>query len=203
MRAEGRPGHESYHDENTTRPFLHLPRTVVMTGMMGVGKSVVGRQLAARLQVPFVDADSAMEAMTGCSLATFFARYGEKAFRESEHQMMAHLLAGPVCVLSSGGGAFMDPRNRAVIKAQAAVSVWLKANLEILVSRTAGSIHRPLLLQGNNPRTVLARLLEERSPVYATADVIVESTDGPCEKIVEHVAAALAYHFDVSAESAS
>ncbi len=184
------------HGEETTRLLLHLPRTVVIIGMMGVGKTVIGQRLAARLHVPFFDSDAAVEALSGCTVCDFFALYGEKAFRERERQIVIHLLSQQICVISLGGGAFMDPQIRAVIKAQA-VSVWLKANLDILVSRTTGRMYspRPLLLQGN-PRTVLNFLLKERSPIYATADISIDSTDGSCERIVECVATALAKHFD-------
>ena len=199
MRTEDPP--QGYQEENTRRLFLHLPRTVVMIGMMGVGKTVIGQQLAAYLQVPFFDSDAAVEALFGCTVYDFFSRYGENAFRESERKIVANLLAGPVCVLASGGGAFMDPQTRAVIKAQA-VSVWLKASLDLLIYRTTKRIEntRPLLLQGN-PRTVLSRLLKERSPIYNTADIIIESQDDPCESIVERIATALTHHFDYSVEA--
>ena len=175
-----------------------------MIGMMGVGKTVIGQRLAACLKVPFFDTDSVVESVSGCTIWDFFVRYGEKAFREREREIVAHLLSGPVCVLSSGGGAFMNQQTRALIKAQA-VSVWLKASLDLLVRRTTGRMHtpRPLLRHGN-PRTVLFHLLKERSPIYVTADITIETDNGSCEQIVKRIATALTYHFDsVSVESAS
>ncbi len=202
MGTEGLP--RDCQEDDKTRLLLHLPRTVVMIGMMGVGKTVIGQRLAARFQVPFFDSDAAVEALSGCTVCDFFARYGEKAFREKERLIIFQLMNNNVCIISTGGGAFMDQQTRAMIRAQA-VSVWLKASLDLLVCRTTGrmSSPRPLLLQGN-PRTVLDRLLKERSPVYATADITIESTDGSCERTVECVATALADHFDsVSVKAAS
>lgn len=196
MRAEDKTRHEGNQDSGTASSKLYLPRTVVIVGLMGVGKSTIGRRLAIRLQVPFVDADAEIETAAGCTIAAFFAHYGEAAFRDGERRVMARLLAGPVCVLAAGGGAFMDPDIRAVIKAQA-VSVWLKAELDILVNRTAGRTHRPLL-QDNDPRAVLARLIVERYPVYAMADTTVESTNGPCEMMVTRVIRVLSHHFGLT-----
>jgi shikimate kinase len=167
-----------------------LPRTVVLVGLMGAGKSCVGRRLAARLGVPFVDADVEIETAAGCTVAEFFSRYGEPAFREGERKVMARLLEGPPCILAAGGGAFMDPDTRRLI-VEKGLSLWLRADLELLVKRTAGRDHRPLLRTGD-PREVLQRLIEVRYPVYAESDVIVDSVDMPPEVTVDAVYDALA-----------
>jgi len=164
-------------------------RTVVLVGAMGAGKSSVGRRLAKRLGLPFIDADDAIEEAVGCSIPEIFEIYGEEAFRDGERRVIARLLAGPPQVLATGGGAFMDPRTRAEIK-QYAVSVWLKAELETLVERTGRRDDRPLLKQGN-PREILKRLLAERNPVYAEADVTVDSGSDGLDETVERLLAAL------------
>ncbi|MBI4185364.1 MAG: 3-dehydroquinate synthase [Proteobacteria bacterium] len=173
-----------------------LDRSVVLVGLMGAGKSSVGRRLAQRLHVSFVDADAEIERAAGCSIEDIFARYGEQAFRDGERRVIARLLEGPVQVLATGGGAFLDPETRRRIK-EGAVSVWLKADLEVLVRRTSGRLDRPLLKAGN-PRQVLARLIEERYPVYAEADITIESVDESPEVTTSRVLAALARRVDGS-----
>ena len=162
-----------------------LRRPIVLVGLMGAGKSCVGRRLAARLGIPFVDADSEFEAAAGCSIADFFARYGEPAFREGERKVIARLMEGPLCVLATGGGAFCDPATRDRIK-QGAMSVWIRADLDLLVKRTSGRDHRPLLKTGD-PREILSRLMDARYPLYAQADIIVDTTDEPPEVTVAKV----------------
>ncbi|EKV26899.1 Shikimate kinase I [Caenispirillum salinarum AK4] len=152
---------------------LTLPRTVVLVGLMGAGKSVVGKRLAQRLHVPFIDADHEVEKAAGQSIADIFATLGEDAFREGERKVMARLLDGPVCVLAAGGGAFMCPETRRRVKRRG-ISVWLRADLDLLVRRTAGRGHRPLLNQGD-PRAKLESLMAQRYPVYETADVTVDA----------------------------
>lgn len=165
-------------------------RSVVLVGLMGAGKSKVGRLAASALGLPFVDADSEIEAAAGCSVADYFKQYGEAAFREGERKVMSRLLAGPACVIAAGGGAFIDETTRAEIKAHG-ISIWLKASLDVLVSRTKGRTHRPLLNQGN-PAEILARLIDQRYPVYALADITVESsTDSPevtCKTVLKALA---------------
>jgi shikimate kinase len=164
-------------------------RSIVLVGLMGSGKSSVGRRLAARLGMPFRDADDEIEAAAGCSVSEFFARHGEPAFREGERKVIARLLEGPPIVLATGGGAFMDAATRAVIR-QNAWSVWLRANLDTLVERTGRRRGRPLLEQGD-PRAVLSALMDARYPVYAEAEVVVESGEGPHEDVVEAIVRAL------------
>jgi len=162
--------------ENDASP--QVDRTIVLVGLMGAGKSCIGRRLAQKLELPFVDADSEIEQAAGCTVAEFFAKYGEPAFREGERRVMARLLAGPPTVLAAGGGAFIDDETRTLIRGSA-VSVWLRADLETLTARTRGRNHRPLLNNGD-PRDTLAKLIETRYPIYAEADIAVETgNDNP------------------------
>ncbi|MFO1058053.1 MAG: shikimate kinase [Dongiaceae bacterium] len=165
-------------------------RTIALVGLMGAGKSCIGRRLAARLELPFVDADREIEEAAGCSIPEIFARHGEQAFRDGERRVILRLLEGPPHVLATGGGAFMDPRTRASIR-EHAVSVWLRADLELLLRRVSRRTDRPLL-QVADPRGRLTQLMAERHPVYAEADVIVDSADGPAEVTLERVLAGLA-----------
>jgi shikimate kinase len=162
---------------------VRLPRTLVLVGLMGAGKTAIGRRLAARFGLPFIDADQEIEEAAGCSVADIFERYGEPAFRDVERRVIARLLHEPVHVLATGGGAFMDERTRALI-AERGISLWLRADLEVLLARTGRRSDRPLLRDGN-PRDILARLKTEREPIYARADVVVDSLDGPPEETVE------------------
>ncbi|MEO0622940.1 MAG: shikimate kinase [Pseudomonadota bacterium] len=150
-----------------------LKQTIVLIGLMGAGKSSVGLRLAQRLGVGFHDSDAEIEAAAGMRIAEIFERFGEPHFRDGERRVISRLLERPPMVLATGGGAFLNEETRALI-AKGAVSVWLKAELPVLVARTSGRTHRPLLNQGN-PEEVLAALIEARYPVYALADIAVES----------------------------
>ena len=161
------------------------PKTIVMVGLMGAGKSSVGRRVASRLGLPFYDADTEIEAAAGCSISDLFARYGEPAFRAGERRVMHRLLAGPRAVIATGGGAFIDAETRALI-AEQAISVWLRADLNLLTKRVSGRDHRPLL-KGGDPRAILSGLMEQRHPIYAEADVAVDSLDQPTEVTVTAV----------------
>ncbi|WP_050750826.1 shikimate kinase [Paramagnetospirillum magneticum] len=172
-----------------------IGRTIVLVGLMGAGKSCVGRRLAARLGLDFVDSDAEFEAASGSSISDYFARFGEAAFREGERKVIARLLDGPPVVLATGGGAFVDPTTRERIKA-AGTSVWIRADLELLLKRTVGRDHRPLLKQGD-PREILGRLMEARYPIYAEADIIVESTDEVPEATVIRVMEGLITYLDL------
>lgn len=169
---------------------LELDRPVVMVGMMGAGKSAIGRRLAHRLGLPFVDADAEIERAAGATIADIFEKHGEAAFRDGERRVIARLLDGPIGVLATGGGAFMDGETRARIKRRA-ISVWLKADLETLVERVSRRGHRPLLRNGD-PREVLTRLMAQRDPFYAEADITVETGHAPAAATVERVVEALA-----------
>ncbi len=161
--------------ESVALPEGAAGRSLVLIGLMGAGKTSIGRRLAARLGLPFRDTDTEIELAAGCSIAELFARYGEREFREGERRVVRRLLAGEPVVLATGGGAFMDPETRAAIRAEA-VSVWLRVRLPILLRRVSGRTHRPLLNDGN-PEDVLRRLMEQRGPVYGQADVIVDCGD--------------------------
>lgn len=165
-------------------------RTVALIGLMGAGKSCIGRRLAARLDLPFVDADREIEAAAGCAIPDIFARHGEQAFRDGERRVMQRLLQGPRHVLATGGGGFMDPATRQIIR-ERAISVWLRADVDLLLRRVQRRNDRPLL-QVADPRRRLEELVAERHPVYGEADVIVDSADGPPDVTVERVLAAIA-----------
>lgn len=164
-------------------------RSIVLVGLMGAGKSTVGRRLASVLRLPFHDADQEIETAAGCSISDFFERYGEPAFRDGERKVIARLLAGPRHVLATGGGAFMDPTTRALIKAQG-LSVWLRANIDLLMERVTKRPTRPLL-KNDDPRGTMERLMAERYPVYAEADITVDSNGGPHDTVVQQIVAQL------------
>jgi len=160
-------------------------RSLVLVGLMGAGKSTVGRRLGNALRLPFHDADQEIETAAGCSISDFFERYGEAAFRDGERKVIARLLAGPRHVLATGGGAFMDPTTRALIKKQG-LSIWLRADIGLLMERVNKRPTRPLL-QNGDPRATMERLMAERYPVYAEADVTVDSNGGPHDTVVQQI----------------
>jgi shikimate kinase len=167
-------------------------RTITLVGLMGVGKSSVGSRLAHALELPFRDADTEVEAAAGRSIPDIFADLGEAAFREGERRVIARLLEDPPHVLATGGGAFMNPETRALIKARS-VSVWLKTDLEVLARRVTRKDNRPLL-SGKDPLTVLQEQAAERYPVYAEADITVETGDAAHHVTVDQVIQALSAH---------
>ena len=164
-------------------------RSIVLVGMMGAGKSSIGRRLAARLAVPFVDADIEIEKAADMTIPEIFSVHGEPYFRAGETRVIARLLDGGPQVLATGGGAFMNPETRANIHAKA-VSVWLRATIEVLSRRIKRRNDRPLL-KGDDPMATLRRLIDERYPVYADADITVESRDVTHETIVDEIIAGL------------
>jgi shikimate kinase len=167
-----------------------LARTVVLVGLMGAGKTSVGRRLAETLGVPFRDSDDEIVAAAGMDIPTIFSALGEPAFREGERKVIARLLTQPPHVLATGGGAFMDPATRRVV-AQRAVAVWIDADLDTLVERTGRKDTRPLLRDGD-PREILGRLLRERAPAYAEAAIRVRSTQmGTHDVVVADIVDAL------------
>ncbi|HEY7669010.1 MAG TPA: shikimate kinase [Hyphomicrobium sp.] len=157
-------------------------RSIVMVGLMGCGKSAVGRRLAAKLGLPFIDADEEIEKAAGKTIEDIFAEHGEPYFRDGERKVLARLLRSGPQVLATGGGAFMNAETRAAI-AEAGISIWLRAELPLLVRRVAKRSNRPLLKSGD-PEEVMRNLMETRYPVYALADITVESRDVPHEVIV-------------------
>jgi len=166
-------------------------RSIVLIGMMGAGKSSVGRRLAARLNIPFVDADAEIEKAAGMSVADIFARHGEADFRSGEARVIARLLDGGPQVLATGGGAFVNADTRNTIRAKG-VSVWLSADVEVLMRRTAKRRNERPLLQTADPAETLRRLLAERQSIYAQADLTVQSREVPHDAIVLDVMNALA-----------
>ncbi|RFB01769.1 shikimate kinase [Parvularcula marina] len=174
-----------------TRPSsLRINRPIVLVGLMGVGKTTVGRRLASKLRVPFYDADEEIEKAANMRISEFFETYGEPAFRDGERKVIERLLSGPPHVLATGGGAFMNDETRALVK-EKAISVWLRADLDLLVKRTALRNTRPLL-QNGDPREILENLLKERAPTYAKADLAVDSMEGPHNRTVDRILKKLA-----------
>src|SRR5437773_6185595 len=164
-------------------------RSIVLVGMMGVGKSTIGRRLAARLRLPFFDADIEIEAAAGMSIPEIFVAHGEPYFRDGEARVIARLLDSGPAVIATGGGAFMREETRSRIGAKA-VSIWLKADADIIMRRVKRRADRPLL-QTADPTATVGRLIEEREPVYQHADITIWSRDVPHEKIVDECIDAL------------
>lgn len=173
------------------RPRRFVPqRTIVLVGLMGAGKTKIGRRLATRLSLPFFDSDTEIETAAGETIEEIFRNRGEALFRDGERRVIARLLTQPTHILATGGGAFMDAGTRAAIAARG-VSVWLRADLDVLVARVARRTNRPLLQQ-KDPREVMATLIERRHPIYAEADLVVDSGAAPAEQTTTRVIAALA-----------
>lgn len=173
-----------------------LTKTVALVGMMGAGKTSIGKRLAARLEVPFKDADHEIEEAAGLTVAEIFAKFGEGEFRDGERRVIGRLLGEPPHILATGGGAFMDETTRAAMKAQA-FTIWLDAPVDILLGRVkkrqSQDQSRPLLANGDM-RGTLEKLLAVRGPVYAQADMTLDSHDGPHGAVMDKIVAALAAH---------
>jgi shikimate kinase len=167
-----------------------LEKPIALVGMMGAGKSTVGRRLAKRLGLPFVDADDEIEAAAGLSIAAIFERYGEPYFREGERRVLARLIEGPPRVIATGGGAFMDPETRALMLARC-IAIWLDVAVEILAERVARRDHRPLL-KDQDPLDRLRDLAALRNPIYAQAHIAISGGALAHDKTVELIVAALA-----------
>lgn len=164
-------------------------KTITLVGLMGAGKSSVGKRLAAQLGLPFRDADDEIEAAAGQTIPEIFAQYGEPYFRDGERRVIGRLLDEAPHVLATGGGAFMNEETRALIKAKA-ISIWLRADVDVLAKRVARKDTRPLL-SGKDPKAVLTELAAVRYPVYAEADIVVESGDTPHQATVDAIISAL------------
>ncbi len=179
---------------------MQLRRSVVLIGMMGAGKTAVGTALARHLDVPFLDSDEELTRAARMSVAEIFARDGEPFFRARESEVLLRLLNGPPAILSTGGGAYLAAQNRQAISAHG-VAVWLKADLELLWQRVRHKTTRPLL-RTSDPKGTLVRLLDERAPVYALADVVVEAgADLSVDQMAVKVIGALKAHGDVTDEA--
>jgi len=168
---------------------LRLRKPVVLIGLMGAGKSTIGRRLAGALGLSFVDSDQEIVEAAGCSIADIFETYGESIFRDLEQRVLLRLIGSEPCVIATGGGAFINPEIRAAIR-EKAVSVWLKADLETLLERVSRRDTRPLLQHGDKG-AILSKLMEERYPVYAQADIVIDSNAGLHETVVTGIVAAL------------
>ena len=173
---------------------IKLNQPIVMVGLMGAGKTSVGRALARKLGVPFVDSDKEIEAAAGCSVVDIFAMYGEEEFRRVEERVIARLLeTGPIAkVISTGEGAFITPGVRQMLSGRA-LTIWLKADLELLVKRTNSRDTRPQLLNADSHK-ILAQLIEERYEIYATADITVQTRDESLRKTLGKVLWAIENH---------
>lgn len=164
-------------------------RSIVLIGLMGAGKSAIGRRLATKLGLPFTDADAEIEAAAGKTISDIFAEHGEPYFRDGERRVIARLLRNGPQVLATGGGAYMHPQTREAVR-QHGISVWLKADVDVLLQRIGRRDNRPLLMAGDR-RSILEELVRVRHPVYAQADITVFSRDVPHEVIVGEIIAAL------------
>src|SRR3954454_3148416 len=171
-------------------PILSPRRTIVLVGLMGAGKTKIGRRLAVRLNLPFFDSDNEIETAAGETIEEIFRYRGEAVFRDGERRVIARLLEQPPHILATGGGAFMDSATRAR-SARRGVSIWLRADLDVLSARVSRRNNRPLL-QRSDPRSVLAELIERRHPIYAEADIAIDSGEGSAEQTTTRVIAALA-----------
>ncbi|MCA8888421.1 MAG: shikimate kinase [Parvularculaceae bacterium] len=171
-------------------PQIH--RTIALIGMMGAGKTTIGRRLARALNMPFKDADAEIERAAGMAVGELFERHGEESFRKGEAQVIERLLSGPPIVLATGGGAITHPQTRRLLK-ERALTVWLRADLDTLARRATRRPTRPLL-QTDDPRSVIEKLLKDREPFYSAADIVIESQPGPHSRTVDEVLAQIRLH---------
>jgi shikimate kinase len=164
----------------------HLTKSISLVGLMGCGKTTIGVRLARRLNIPFVDSDHEIEAAAGHTVSEIFEKFGEEDFRKGERRVINRLISEEKkIILSTGGGAFMDPITRSRLKKKSIV-IWLKADVELLVERTSRRNSRPLLLSGD-PNEILEKLIKERYPIYNEAQIMVESGQGPHDKVVNDI----------------
>lgn len=170
-------------------PMLKIEKTIVLIGLMGVGKTSVGRKLAKLINMDFIDVDEEISKAAGCSIEDIFKKYGESAFRDVEKRVMARLLSEKTRVLATGGGAIMNSRTQSLVK-KSGISVWLNADINVLIQRTKKREDRPLL-KDKDHGTVLKKLLDERSPVYAKADICVDSSENGPEITANNIKNAL------------
>ena len=193
-RGQSRAVHEPAGDKQVQLLRRLGPRSIVFVGLMGAGKTAIGRKVAAALGLAFADSDHEIEAASRMGIPDLFERYGEVEFRALEQRVIARILESGPQVLSTGGGAFMNEQTRALIAGHG-VSVWLKADIDVLMERVSKKQNRPLL-QNPDPRAVMERLMSERYPVYATADVTVPTRDERKEVIADEVIDAIAVRLE-------
>ncbi|MGP0058705.1 MAG: 3-dehydroquinate synthase [Beijerinckiaceae bacterium] len=197
LRSSGEAGDESGKDRRAEAIVAALGRrSIVLVGLMGSGKTSIGRRLAQRLGLDFVDSDAEIERAAAMSVSEIFSRYGEAYFRDGERRVMARLLENGPRVVATGGGAFMNEETRERV-AQNGLSVWLRADIDVLWRRVRRRTHRPLL-QTDAPEATLRNLMEQRNPVYACADVTIESREGPHYTVVEDTIAGIEWHLRAS-----
>lgn len=172
--------------KTTMRIELTEPKIILLVGMMGCGKTTLGKVLSRRLNLPFIDSDKEIEKASGCSISDLFATYGEEEFRRGEERIMARLLTeSKPCVLSSGGGAFLSLKTQAIAKKHA-ISVWIRADVDLLSHRTEGRKHRPLVPAKDNKKAI-ERLVKECYPLYANADLTLDTHPEPISKTVQRL----------------
>lgn len=171
------------------KPNIPLQKSIVLVGLMGAGKTTIGKRLATVLELPFIDSDNEIMEAAGCSISDIFELYGEQVFRDLEQRVMLRLLSGTPSVIATGGGAYISPAIRAGVN-EKAHSVWLKADLEVLLERVSRRDTRPLLKTGDK-REILTRLMQERYPIYAEAAITIDSNAGAHETVVEAIVDAL------------
>jgi shikimate kinase len=186
-------------DRATQQKGLRISKSIVIIGLMGAGKSRIGRDLATKFGFSFVDTDEEIVRAAGCSIPDIFELYGEGAFRDLEERVISRLLSSKVQIIATGGGAFMNAQIREKIR-EHGVSIWLKAGLNVLVERTSRRKGRPLLEHGD-PATILKALMKERYPVYGEADIVVDTQDIPVDDTVNSTADALAAYIDKQLET--
>ncbi len=180
--------------EPPARPLFPLPRTVALVGLMGVGKTTIGKRLAEHFGLPFVDADEEIEKAAGQSIADIFTHYGEAGFRDGEQRVIARLLEDGPRILATGGGALTHPLTRERLKAKA-ITIWLRTDIKVLARRVANRPHRPLL-KDRNPLDVLKEHVKTRYPLYEMADIIVDTGDQSHSKAIDQVVEALRAHLE-------
>lgn len=178
--------------DSSPRPVFILPKTVALVGLMGVGKTTIGKRLADHFGLPFVDADEEIEKAAGMTIADIFANYGEQGFRDGEQRVIARLLDGEPRILATGGGALTHPLTRERLKAKA-ITLWLKTDIKVLARRVANRPHRPLL-KDRNPMDVLKEHVKTRYPLYEMADITVDTGDQSHVKSLDQVLSALYTH---------
>lgn len=162
------------------------PRFIVLVGLMGAGKTSLGKRLGKIFNLPFFDSDAEIETAAGCTIAEIFERFGEAYFRDGERRVIERILTSEPCVMATGGGSFMDERIRTLVK-ERALSIWLRADLDTLVKRTTKRRDDRPLLKSGDPRDILNKLIEQRYPIYSEADITVDVGDEPPEKTSERV----------------